>query len=136
MFCKIQIAPSCRFLFSPPIFRGKIGVFRACLTKVGLVQVDSHRSLAEGVTNEKNYRKDISGLYVLISKHFWYFGEDAPQIPDKFENTIVKIGIGYKKVIDKNVINTFITWLLNNYETGYNGIPYLFKGDFKRYNGN
>lgn len=99
------------------------------------VQVDSHHSLADGSTNLKNFRKDISGIYVLLSKYFWYFGEDAPPIPEELISSIVKRGMGYKKQVNETIINRFIDWLSSNYETGYNGRPCLFSGEFKRYDG-
>jgi len=99
------------------------------------VQVDSHHSNADGSTNQKNFRKDISGIYVLISKHFWYFGEAAPNIPEELISSIVKRGMGCKKQVNETIINSFIDWLSNNYEIGYIGKPCLFSGEFKRYDG-
>ena len=100
------------------------------------VQVDSHHSLEDGTINSKNYTKDISGVYVLISKYFWYFGECAPQLPEELTNSIIKRGMGYKKQSDEGIINQFIHWLSNNYVNGYNGNPCLFTGEFNRYDGN
>lgn len=104
-------------------------------TENKFIQVNSHHSLVNGDTNEINYKRDLSGKNVLISKYFWYFGENAPSIPNELVNRIVKDGIGYKKVEDDNLINIFVAWLSNNFETGYNGMPYLFKGKFERYDG-
>jgi hypothetical protein len=104
-------------------------------TQGKLIQVDSHHSFVGGITNEKNYRRDTSADFVLISNRFWYFGENAPQIPVDLRNSIIKSGVGYKKVLDEEIINNLLGWLVNNYEMGLNGFPYLFSGNFKRYAG-
>lgn len=100
-----------------------------------LVQVDSHHSLANGEKNNLNYDRDVKGEYVLISKKFWYFGSEGPEIPDIFSEQIIKRGIGHRIIHDENLIRVFIAWLENNYKEGYLGEPYEFKKDFKRYNG-
>ena len=98
-------------------------------------QLNSHHSLDNGSTNELNLKRDLSGKNVLISSNFWYFGEKAPKIPNEFKTDIVKDGIGYKIVTDQSIIDSFIFWLKENYESGYRGMPCLFKGKYNRYNG-
>lgn len=130
-----------RFQYKKPVMNGSkkqkygdnIYYFDQLLNK--LVQVNSHHSLEHGITNSINYNRDISGKYVLISKYFWYFGEAAPRIPEELIGDIVKNGIGYKKIVNQNIINCFTTWLSKNFEMGYRGMPCLFKGEFKRYYG-
>ncbi len=101
-----------------------------------LVQVNSHHSLADGTTNYKNYNKDISSNYVLISKCFWYFGEKAPQLPEEVVKSLIKSGMGYRKIVEETIIKTFADWLSNTFKMGYNGTPCLFTGGYKRYDGN
>lgn len=131
-----------RFQYKKPAMNGskkqKYGdnIYSFDETQDKLLQVNSHHSLEGGTTNEINFKRDTGGKNVLISKHFWYFGEGAPQIPEGLADAIVKDGIGYKKVVDQKVIDTFTSWLSNNYEMGYNGMPCLFRGQFKRYDGN
>lgn len=99
-----------------------------------LVQVNSHHSLDDGSTNEKNYARDTKGLFVLISNNFWYFGEKAPVIPAEFRDCI-KRGMGYKKINDESTINELIGWLSDNFDKGFNGRPIHFNGKFIRYKG-
>jgi hypothetical protein len=44
-------------------------------------QADSHHSLSDGSQNLINLRKDTSSNSVLISRHFFYFGKSAVEIP-------------------------------------------------------
>ncbi|MDD4591925.1 MAG: hypothetical protein PHG06_16095 [Parabacteroides sp.] len=131
-----------RFQDKKPVMNGskkqKYGdnIYYFDITQNKLMQLDSHHSLADGTINKKNYDKDISGVFVLISMCFWYFGECGPQIPEKMASSIIKGGMGYKKIVDRTIINTFIDWLSSTYETGYNGRPWLFSGEYKRYDGN
>lgn len=131
-----------RFQHKKPVMNGskrqKYGdnIYRFDEELSRLVQLNSHHSLEDGSTNEKNYAKDTSGKYVLVSKHFWYFGEKAPLIPDNIKADIVKIGINHKTVANEAVINSFKAWLSSTYEAGYIGEPCLFRGLFERYDGN
>lgn len=131
-----------RFQYKKPVMNGskkqKYGdnIYYFDETQNKLLQVNSHHSLEDGEINIKNYQKDTGGKRVLISTNFWYFGENAPQIPVQLANNIVKCGIGYKRVDDKKLIDTFIAWLEDKGERGYKGAPCLFRGQFKRYDGN
>ena len=98
------------------------------------VQKDSHHSLENGVVNEKNYKRDLSGKFVLISKMYWYFGKSAIAIPDKFKG-IIKSGRGYKKIDDRSLINNFITWVHNQEGKGFIDKPIMFSGKFVRFGG-
>jgi hypothetical protein len=48
------------------------------------VQEDSHHSLPGGEVNLVNLRDDTQTDQVLVSNEFWYFGADAPLIPEQF----------------------------------------------------
>lgn len=99
------------------------------------VQEDSHHSLPHGETNTLNYNRDLTGKFVLVSKDFWYFGEEAIQIPEKFIS-IAKVIRGYKKTNSENFINEFSDWLNQFPQKGYIGKPYMFNKVFTRYSGN
>lgn len=51
------------------------------LTNSQWEQADSHHSLSDGSKNLFNLKKDISSNSVLISRHFFYFGKSAVEIP-------------------------------------------------------
>ncbi len=76
--------------------------------------------------NEKNMDHDLSGIYVLLSDHYFYFGRNAILIPNKF-NEIVKKWSGYKCNFDDNIVEEFLEWIENNYKTGIHGDPYDFE---------
>lgn len=64
---------------------------------------------------------DLSGKYVLISNRFWYFGEDAIDIPPEL-STILKKGPGHKRITDELVVDEFVKWLATLPE-GLHGTP-------------
>ena len=98
------------------------------------IQEDSHHSFPNGEINMLNYDRDLPGQYVLISKDYWYFGEDAISIPQQFLS-LANIARGYRKFDNEEFIQSFYNWLLSLPQFGYIGKPYLFNGEFKRYSG-
>ena len=57
----------------------------------GLIQV---KNLSH---NEIHFKRDTSVNRVLISKQFYYFGKDAPEIPNKFKRLIHTVQ-GHKRI--------------------------------------
>lgn len=98
------------------------------------VQADSHHSLPDGVKNELNYNRDIPGKYVLISNRFWYYGQDAILLPEKFL-LLANVTRGYKVFEDENQIGLFAEWLESLPQSGCIGRPYMFRKEFVRYVG-
>ncbi len=97
------------------------------------LQADSHHSNNDGSINTKNLNNDTSADAVLISNHFYYFGEDCIDIPEGLKEEVCKKGIGYK-FVSSDSWNKLHTFLEANYELGYHGHPVLFN-NFKRYPG-
>lgn len=130
-----------RFTDKKPVMNGSLkqkygdNIYYYDETLNRLVQVNSHHSQDDGSTNVKNYDLDTKGHFVLISKDFWYFGENAPEIPIEIRDRITKKGMGYKKISDEKIVNEFVVWLSKNFEKGYNGRPINFNGKFVRYKG-
>lgn len=130
-----------RFTDKKPVMNGslkqKYGDNIYCYDKMlnRLVQVNSHHSLDDGSVNARNYDRDTKGHFVLISKEFWYFGQNAPEIPIEIRDYITKKGVGYKKISDENIVNDFVIWLSNNFNKGFNGRPMHFTNKFIRYKG-
>lgn len=98
------------------------------------IQEDSHHSLPRGETNILNYNRDLKGEFVLISRKFWYFGEDAIQLPDEFL-LLANVKRGYIKCQDKELIKQFSDWLFSLPQSGCIGKPYMFNKEFLRYSG-
>ncbi len=130
-----------RFQYKKPVMNGskkqKYGdnIYYFDEAKDKFIQINSHHSHGDGSINELNYTRDINGENVLVSEHFWYFGEYPPQIPGELVEDIVKAGRSYRKVTDNNVIENFITWLSSTHTSGFIGVPFLFRNNFKRYDG-
>ena len=57
--------------------------------------------LRPGVHGEWNRETDLKGSYVLLSKHFFYFGDQPATLPEKLMG-IVKKGPGHKTFSDSD----------------------------------
>jgi len=79
-----------------------------------------------GYHNEKSFNKDISGEYVLISNHFYYFGEKAVDIPVEYRN-FIKTGPGHRCNFDNLFAEGFVAWLEKSFTKGLLGDPYDFR---------
>ena len=78
----------------------------------------------------KLYNKDVKGKRVLLSKTFYYFGDNCPLIPTELQ-TICSSGRAYKyKKITEEQIKSFVSWLESNYSVGIHGDPCNWK-EFK-----
>jgi hypothetical protein len=72
--------------------------------------------------------KHMTKRFVLISKHYFYFGDKAPQIPKRFRldpaHPLEKKGPGFRSKFRPAFVNSLIRWLQRNYETGMIGKPH------------
>lgn len=98
------------------------------------MQENSHHSYADGI-NKNNLIHDTRIDRVLISFHYWYFGENAIELPKEFTKAIAT-GRAYKK-LQNNICADIISWVGNYYEMGQHGLPYKWKkfGQFVRFEG-
>lgn len=71
---------------------------------------------------KKNKRQDLKHPYVFISKHFYYFGCNAENIPSKYKTLIWKRQ-GVKCKHSPRVTRGFLTWLRTNFRKGIHGKP-------------
>lgn len=60
----------------------------------------------------KGMEHDLKGEYVLLSKYFYYFGENAQPLKKKFSIIIPKRG--HKSKANENYKDTFVEWIENN----------------------
>lgn len=99
------------------------------------IQEYSHHSMEDGSINYKNLDRDTQTDKVLIATEFYYFGSNAIDIPQKFEDMKWKHR-QHGVCNDENKINEFITYIRDNYTVGRHGIPYSRKdGAFIHYKG-
>jgi hypothetical protein len=53
---------------------------------------------------------DLSGLYVLLSDHFYYFGDNPQPLPDELL-PIVRQGQGHQSVMNAPYVDAFTVWV-------------------------
>ncbi|MCY1292698.1 Nucleotide modification associated domain 2 [compost metagenome] len=66
-------------------------------------------------------KNDLSGKNVLISNLYWYFGANAPDLPENLRE-IIKAGPGHKCTRSQEILNSLIAWLKSKPE-GNSGVP-------------
>jgi hypothetical protein len=66
--------------------------------------------LRPGVHNKENRATDLSGGWVLLSDHFFYFGDKPIGLPDDLWG-IVKQGQGHRATSNMPYVDTFIQWI-------------------------
>lgn len=66
--------------------------------------------IRQGVHNEGNRERDLSGQRGLLSSHFYYFGEEAVPLPSHLL-PLVKKGQGHRKIEDARLIQLFERWI-------------------------
>ena len=71
---------------------------------------------------DKNMRKDLGGKRVLVSRYFWYFGRNAPRVPQRFQE-LMFTGRNYKIRFPKKLVQEFLVWLKENHRRGVRGVP-------------
>lgn len=102
---------------------------------INWVQEMSHHSRADGGVNYTNLHRDTGTDRVLIATEFYYFGNNAIDIPQEY-HTLIAHGIGHRVSDDINIIRNFINYMQANYEMKVQGRPYSRKyGKFAHYKG-
>ncbi|WP_437935149.1 hypothetical protein [Sorangium sp. So ce341] len=100
-------------------------------------QVDSHHSNADGSPNPHNIERDTRVDAVLISNHFYYFGSEAPVVP----NWILR-GLGYENGRSYRVFDLdahgykLVRWLEGKFSKCLNRVladPFDFDDSVARY---
>lgn len=67
-------------------------------------------SLRPSVHDEENQKTDLKGGWVLLSNHYFYFGDRPVDLPEELLE-IVKKGPGHKANFDAFYIDAFIRWI-------------------------
>lgn len=103
------------------------------------IQEDSHHSYPGGIKNMENLNRDTGRLrsgrkdFVLISDHFFYWGNQAVSVPDTFfdddryHRTLCK-GAYHRSDYSPEFINDFFSWFDGQeFQPGYHGDPVNFR---------
>lgn len=84
--------------------------------------------IRKSVHSEANRQTDLSGLNALLSKHFYYFGDNPMPLPDQLL-PIVHRTQGHKSRANGRFLSEFVAWLdrLGVAENSLSGKPQLMK---------
>lgn len=85
-------------------------------------QIDCAHRNPDGSLNDKHIKTDTKGKNAIIAEVFYYFGENAIEIPSKYKNVIHSTQ-GEKIVKPEELGFEFIIWLEKNFKTGIHGDP-------------
>lgn len=116
-----------RFQYKKPVMNGTLATmfgdnFYYLDENQKWVQIDSAHNNKDGFYNEEHIRKDTGGKNALIAEAFYFFGDNAPQIPKNLRR-ICHTTQGLKIVSSVDLANRFLDWLRNNFEYGIHGFP-------------
>jgi len=129
-----------RFFSKRPVMNGSKkqlygdNIYHRLTPDAPFIQENSHHSLSNGAVNLLNYNRDVPGKYVLISKYYWYFGQNAIDLP-KHLDIIAHVQRGYRVFGDPVLLSKFSDWISSISDTGYHGRPLKFDTGFERYSG-
>lgn len=62
------------------------------------------------IHKEENQEKDLSGLYALASKQFYYFGDKPVKLPDDLR-LIMHVTQGHKSDDNQPYVDLFVNWI-------------------------
>ncbi len=98
------------------------------------IQENSAHSLGNEKPNVNHTKRDVSGEFVLVSTNFFYFGDNAIDVPKKFIKDIFCNGRGMRgPSISIESVGKFVTWLSENYEKGIlHGDPVSWSSHLKK----
>lgn len=66
--------------------------------------------IRKGIHNEENRNRDLRGLNVLLSNHFYYFGEETRPLPVELKE-LIKRNRGHKKIERQDLVTQFEEWI-------------------------
>lgn len=91
------------------------------------IQENGAHSLDDGNPNEDHLDIDVKGLNVLISKKFYYFGDNNIEIPAKFIEVCCEGRDMKSNSIPTGIADQFINWIEMQYDAGIYGDPINWK---------
>lgn len=87
-------------------------------------QLPSHHSMHDGSRNVRNVGTDTRVDRVLVSRHFVYWGGDAPVIPQRFrDQELCKRGVGHKCRFSDGLVRAVVEWIECHDSAGRIGRP-------------
>ena len=84
-------------------------------------------SYQQGQGDNLNKDKHLQNRYVLISRRYFYFGNNAIKIPIRFRehpiHPLEKKGPGFRSRFNEKFVTSVVGWLNTSYRTGIHGNP-------------
>lgn len=99
-----------------------------------MVQEFSHHSYEDGTTNYNNYNRDVPGEKVLVAEQFWYFGNQAIEIPSSL-SCLSEVKRGHQVWKGQDFYCAVRAWLESLNDSGFIGKPCKFSEPFQWYGG-
>ncbi len=122
-----------RFQYKKPVLNGSLAqmygdnIYHRNPKTNEWIQENSAHSLKDGCINEDHLKVDVSGKYVLISKIFYYFGDNSFVIPERFIE-VCSEGRSVKSTsIPEEIAKEFVEWIQDKYPIGIYGDPIDWK---------
>ena len=120
------------FEFKKPVLNGSlVQMYGDNIYHTGVdgcvIQEPCAHSMKDNSVNAGHLKRDVRGQNVLYSRHFHYFGDNAPKIPKEILSICCTSRNYSYKDIDDVTINRFISWLEDNYTVGIHGDPCNWK---------
>ena len=115
--------------YNDPRFKGKKPRFdltwrQACGNNIYHRTSNGGRAQDENLFHPPTYLvKDTKHPRVFISTHFYYFGANAPIIPEQFSE-LIRDRQGCKCEYSEQVVAAFVEWLQTNFSPGVHGEPF------------
>ena len=123
-----------RYQFKKPILNGSLITIHGDNVyskdeKGRWCQADCQHTNLDATIKEEHIKRDTRGKFVLLSDHFYYFGDTHFQIPDEFKSICSKSRDYHspKSEIETKCFEDFINWVSTNYHQGIHGEPIDWK---------
>jgi len=92
--------------------------------------------MPDGSANAHNVRNDTQADRVLVSDHFLYFGDAAPEVPKRILDAIGYRNGRFYRVFGVEQCEPLLKWLVDSYGSSFNqvlGDPCDFERSGRRY---
>jgi len=122
-----------RFECKKPVFKGSLAqiygdnFYHTDESTGRVIQEQSAHQYEDDRTNPTHLQRDSDGKNVLVSRHFYYFGNEAPVLPPELVNIACQSRDYHYQDIDEDLQHAFVDWISKNYAPGIYGDPINWK---------
>lgn len=122
-----------KYEFKKPVLNGTLvqmygdNIYHTNPTTNTVIQEPCAHSLSSSMPNQDHLERDARGRNVILSKHFYYFGDACPLVPKKIRKICCPSRNYSYKDVDDAFIAKFVGWLEKTYTVGIHGDPVNWK---------